>query len=257
MGNDDVYKTQTILRKEDFSDNGQEAENNNNDSNIIDMETTPRRAQDYIIDDNFTYNLYNNEYEILVKVNEMVATIDNDMNQARKTLQEFSRVINNTDRLLDLWVNILSQSIYNQQLISNKSWQAERLKRSAVGKFCYICKIERFLDFYVAEMEWGIEILINGIKMKEHHQRFQEDMNKYQIKSRLLIDFRETKRDSNKKTNIKLIDNLEKENINQTENLQIVENKESSGYSSSENIFIVIVQRYKRRKKCNNGENAN
>nr|CAG8435810.1 9004_t:CDS:2 [Entrophospora candida] len=101
---------------------GQEAENNNNDSNIIDMETTPRRAQDYITDDNFTYNLYNNEYEILVKVNEMVATINNDMNQARKTLQEFS-IINNTDRLLDLWVNILSQSIYNQQLISNKSWQ--------------------------------------------------------------------------------------------------------------------------------------
>ncbi|CAJ0761691.1 20703_t:CDS:2 [Entrophospora sp. SA101] len=44
MGNDDVYKTQTILRKEDFI----EAENNNNDSNIIDMETTPRREQDYI-----------------------------------------------------------------------------------------------------------------------------------------------------------------------------------------------------------------
>ncbi|CAH1756227.1 13345_t:CDS:2 [Entrophospora sp. SA101] len=101
MGNDDVYKTQTILRKEDFIE----------ENKII------------FIDDNFTYNLYNNEYEILVNVNETVATINNDMNQARKTLQEFFRVINNTDRLLDLWVNILSQSIYNQQLISNKSWQ--------------------------------------------------------------------------------------------------------------------------------------
>ncbi|CAH1758130.1 6209_t:CDS:2 [Entrophospora sp. SA101] len=170
MDNDDIYKTPTILRKEDFSDNfflnndntnpfllsdvgdttiqkpkvtkfntykdnKQDVENNNNNDiisniNIIDMETTPTRTQDYIIDDNFTYNLHN-EYENLVKVNGMVATINNNMDQARRNLQEFSRVINNTDKLLDLWINILSQSIHNQQLLSNKLWQGlamEQLK---------------------------------------------------------------------------------------------------------------------------------
>ncbi|CAJ0767580.1 781_t:CDS:1, partial [Entrophospora sp. SA101] len=126
MDNDDIYKTPTILRKEDFSDNfflnndntnpfllsdvgdttiqkpkvtkfntykdnKQDVENNNNNDiisniNIIDMETTPTRTQDYIIDDNFTYNLHN-EYENLVKVNGMVATINNNMDQARRNLQ--------------------------------------------------------------------------------------------------------------------------------------------------------------------------
>ncbi|CAJ0824828.1 17020_t:CDS:2 [Entrophospora sp. SA101] len=88
-----------------YKNNKKDIENNNNsdtinNSNIIDMETTPTRTQDYIIDDNFTHNLHN-------------------------------EVINNTDKLLDLWINILSQSSYNQQLLSNKLWQGltmEQLK---------------------------------------------------------------------------------------------------------------------------------
>ncbi|CAH1767756.1 8422_t:CDS:1, partial [Entrophospora sp. SA101] len=39
----------------------------------------------------------------------------------------------------------------------------------------HMYKMNGLLDFYIAKMEWEIELLINGIKMKEHHQHFQED----------------------------------------------------------------------------------
>ena len=31
------------------------------------------------------------------------------------------------------------------------------------------------VDFYISEPQWLIELLIDGIDMKRHHERFQDD----------------------------------------------------------------------------------
>ncbi|CAG8790037.1 32977_t:CDS:2, partial [Racocetra persica] len=36
---------------------------------------------------------------------------------------QFSNTVEQTDQLLDIWINILSQSIHTQQLLSDPSWQ--------------------------------------------------------------------------------------------------------------------------------------
>ena len=32
------------------------------------------------------------------------------------------------------------------------------------------------VDFYITEPQWAIELLIDGVELKEHHERFQEGM---------------------------------------------------------------------------------
>ncbi|CAG8466832.1 9849_t:CDS:2 [Cetraspora pellucida] len=51
------------------------------------------------------------------------------------------------------------------------------------------------VDFYISEPQWAIELLIDGIDMKRHHERFQ-DGGKYSsipIKSYIILDIRETR----------------------------------------------------------------
>ncbi|CAH1762255.1 10895_t:CDS:2 [Entrophospora sp. SA101] len=51
------------------------------------------------------------------------------------------------------------------------------------------------VDFYISEPQWAIELLIDGIDMKRHHERFQ-DGGRYSlipIKSYLILDIRETR----------------------------------------------------------------
>ncbi|KAF0443885.1 crinkler family protein [Gigaspora margarita] len=51
------------------------------------------------------------------------------------------------------------------------------------------------VDFYISESQWAIELLIDGIDMKRHHERFQ-DGGKYSsipIKSYIILDIRETR----------------------------------------------------------------
>ncbi|RHZ89752.1 hypothetical protein Glove_11g54 [Diversispora epigaea] len=51
------------------------------------------------------------------------------------------------------------------------------------------------VDFYISEPQWAIELLIDGVDMKRHHERFQ-DGGRYSsipIKSYLILDIRETR----------------------------------------------------------------
>ncbi|CAG8762871.1 4196_t:CDS:2, partial [Acaulospora morrowiae] len=51
------------------------------------------------------------------------------------------------------------------------------------------------VDFYISEPQWAIELLIDGIDLKRHHERFQ-DGGRYSpipIKSYILLDIRETR----------------------------------------------------------------
>lgn len=38
-------------------------------------------------------------------------------------MQQFSRTVDQTDQLLDLWISILSQSEHTKRLIDNPSWE--------------------------------------------------------------------------------------------------------------------------------------
>ncbi|RIA87642.1 hypothetical protein C1645_776802 [Glomus cerebriforme] len=51
------------------------------------------------------------------------------------------------------------------------------------------------VDFYISELQWAIELLIDGIDMKRHHERFQ-DGGRYSsipIKDYIILDIRETR----------------------------------------------------------------
>ncbi|CAB4415225.1 unnamed protein product [Rhizophagus irregularis] len=51
------------------------------------------------------------------------------------------------------------------------------------------------VDFYISEPQWAIELLIDGIDMKRHHERFQ-DGGRYSsipIKDYIILDIRETR----------------------------------------------------------------
>ncbi|CAG8508775.1 10029_t:CDS:2 [Cetraspora pellucida] len=63
------------------------------------------------------------EYRTLLQLNEMFEKVNNNMDQANLNLQQFSNTVEQTDQLLDIWINILSQSIHTQQLLSDPSWQ--------------------------------------------------------------------------------------------------------------------------------------
>ncbi|RIB13074.1 DASH complex subunit Duo1-domain-containing protein [Gigaspora rosea] len=73
-------------------------------------------------------NSLRKEYRTLTKINEMFEKVNDNMDQAALNLQQFSNTVEQTDQLLDIWINILSQSIHTQQLFSDPSWQGSSAK---------------------------------------------------------------------------------------------------------------------------------
>ncbi|CAG8486322.1 45027_t:CDS:2 [Gigaspora margarita] len=70
-------------------------------------------------------NSLRKEYRTLTKINEMFEKVNDNMDQAALNLQQFSNTVEQTDQLLDVWINILSQSIHTQQLFSDPLWQGK------------------------------------------------------------------------------------------------------------------------------------
>ncbi|CAG8748115.1 26137_t:CDS:2 [Racocetra persica] len=96
---------------------------NDNDSSL--WFTKRDSIRDSILD-NSNYdndNSLRKEYRTLLKLNEMFEKVNNNMDQANLNLQQFSNTVEQTDQLLDIWINILSQNIHTQQLLSDPSWQ--------------------------------------------------------------------------------------------------------------------------------------
>ncbi|CAG8633656.1 17129_t:CDS:2 [Dentiscutata erythropus] len=77
-------------------------------------------------------NSLRKEHKTLINLNEMFEKVNNNMNQAALNLQQFSNTVEQTDQLLDIWINILSQSIHTQQLISDPSWQGSSAEKQRV-----------------------------------------------------------------------------------------------------------------------------
>ncbi|CAG8646299.1 9924_t:CDS:2 [Acaulospora morrowiae] len=69
------------------------------------------------------------ELETLRKTNETFSKINNNMDQANENLQQFSNTVDQTDQLLDIWINILSQSISTQQILSDPLWQGSTAEK--------------------------------------------------------------------------------------------------------------------------------
>ncbi|CAG8546569.1 1188_t:CDS:2 [Ambispora leptoticha] len=63
------------------------------------------------------------EYNDLVAINKTFSKVNENLQEARNKLRQFTKNIEQTDELLDLWINILSQSTHTQQLLSDPSWE--------------------------------------------------------------------------------------------------------------------------------------
>ncbi|RUO95495.1 DASH complex subunit Duo1-domain-containing protein [Jimgerdemannia flammicorona] len=63
------------------------------------------------------------ELETVKKLNMSMHKINTNLEAAREKLQQFSRTVDQTDQLLDLWISILSQSEHTKRLIDNPSWE--------------------------------------------------------------------------------------------------------------------------------------
>jgi hypothetical protein len=40
----------------------------------------------------------------------------------------------------------------------------------------HVFEVDGFIDFYITELQWAIELLIDGNDLKEHYERFQKGM---------------------------------------------------------------------------------
>ncbi|CAG8596361.1 11040_t:CDS:2 [Ambispora gerdemannii] len=63
------------------------------------------------------------EYSDLVEMNKTFGKVNENLQEARNKLRQFTKTIEQTDKLLDLWINILSQSTHTQQLLANPLWE--------------------------------------------------------------------------------------------------------------------------------------
>lgn len=86
-------------------------------------------------------------------------------------------------------MNSCSMSTYNHKILE-RAWQDEILRavddclpkdiniHSEVGKaYCD----EGVVDLYIPVYQWAIEVLIDGIGMKEHYTRFQPGNNIFDV----------------------------------------------------------------------------
>ncbi|RHZ79523.1 hypothetical protein Glove_144g148 [Diversispora epigaea] len=89
--------------------------NNNNNNNLFINESVLER-----------------ELETLRKTNEIFESINDNMDQSSENLQQFSNTVEQSDRLLDIWINILSQSIRTQHLLSDPLWQGLTAEKERV-----------------------------------------------------------------------------------------------------------------------------
>ncbi|CAG8508455.1 4864_t:CDS:2 [Diversispora eburnea] len=98
-----------------------------------DLVDSPGSCFESILPDHLTQDNNNNliinesvlerELETLRKTNEIFENINDNMDQSSENLQQFSSTVEQSDRLLDIWINILSQSIRTQNLLSDPLWQ--------------------------------------------------------------------------------------------------------------------------------------
>ncbi|CDS09402.1 hypothetical protein LRAMOSA10762 [Lichtheimia ramosa] len=63
------------------------------------------------------------EYENICKLNEAMETVIDNFSQTSESIQNFSHTVDQTERLLDLWASMLSQSEHTRQLLENERWQ--------------------------------------------------------------------------------------------------------------------------------------
>ncbi|OZJ04983.1 hypothetical protein BZG36_01770 [Bifiguratus adelaidae] len=63
------------------------------------------------------------ELATLRTLNNAVKAITANMEQARGNLKQFTATVDQTDDLLNLWINILSQSEHTKRLLENAQWQ--------------------------------------------------------------------------------------------------------------------------------------
>ncbi|KAL1921157.1 uncharacterized protein VTP21DRAFT_10873 [Calcarisporiella thermophila] len=63
------------------------------------------------------------ELETLKKMNRGMEGINTNMQAVRGRFQQFSQTIDQTDRLLDIWISILSQAEHTRRLLEDPTWQ--------------------------------------------------------------------------------------------------------------------------------------
>ncbi|CAO3598714.1 unnamed protein product [Absidia cylindrospora] len=61
------------------------------------------------------------EYERVQQFNHMIETVTQDFEQAANNIKNFSDVLDETDQLLDLWTQILSQTQHTKRLLEDPS----------------------------------------------------------------------------------------------------------------------------------------
>ncbi|KAI8098990.1 DASH complex subunit Duo1-domain-containing protein [Halteromyces radiatus] len=63
------------------------------------------------------------EYERVQQLNHMMETVIQDFENAADNIKNFGETLDETDQLLDLWTQILSQTQHTKRLLDDASWQ--------------------------------------------------------------------------------------------------------------------------------------
>ncbi|KAG9302525.1 hypothetical protein G9A89_007229 [Geosiphon pyriformis] len=72
------------------------------------------------------------EYNDLIEINRIFSKVNENLDQTRNKLRRFTSTVEQTDKLLDLWINILSQSVHTQHVLSDPSWEGMTTERKRI-----------------------------------------------------------------------------------------------------------------------------